>query len=847
MTLAHSSHTLPIDAVLDEISRRLEQHQNLLLVAEPGAGKTTRVPLALLESAWLAGKQIIMLEPRRLAARNAARFMAQQLGQQVGDSVGYRIRLENRSSDQTRILVVTEGILTRMLQSDPELKQVGLIIFDEFHERHLNSDLSLALAHQCQQLLRDDLKLLVMSATLDSDKLGELLQAPIVRCPGRSYPVTMQYRPRNNAQASSIDHCARIVTTVLNDPEPSGHMLVFLPGTREIQQLKRTLDESLPADDHTLVLPLHGRLTDKEQKRALAPVSDPIRKVILATNIAESSLTLDGVRIVIDSGLEKRLMFNPGNGISRLVSRRISQASSVQRAGRAGRQAPGWCYRLWPETEQSRLTAHIEAEIVQTDLSQLRMELLQWGAEPEELLWLTPPPAPALAQAQSLLGQLGLLEKGQLTERGKRTAPLGLEPRWASALLHASSDSHNPLSRSQQQQACELIAMLQSGIASLHSDDIERQWLSRHRLPDTFRQRWNNQVVPLARRWLHALPAPSPSNDNPAELDIARVIALAWPDRIARLRSGTDGSRYQLSNGTGARLLPDSSLQGATYLAVVDTSESRDGGILIRSAIALQETRIQALSQQIPGLTHERIKIEWQDSGALLAESQRCIGHWVWQRERLDRLSHAQWQQAWSDWFSTSAGLLSLPWDDRTRQLQARMTQVQKNLEPDWPDVSDGGLIERRQAWLVPWMEGVKHRRELKSLNLYDLLLNQLSWEQQQQLDSWAPSHWKVTSGSRIQLDYLENPPVLAVKLQELFGYEEQPAVLRGQQPLMIHLLSPARRPVQITQDLPHFWRNSYDAVRKDLRGKYPKHPWPENPLNAEATALTNRALRARK
>ena len=834
MSQPNHATTLPIEALLPELRQQLSSYANLLLVAEPGAGKTTRVPLALLEETWLAGKQIVMLEPRRLAARNAAMYMAAQLGEAVGQQVGYRIRLENRTSQHTRILVVTEGILTRMLQHDPELSNVGLIIFDEFHERHLHSDLALALSHQCQQLLRDDLKLLLMSATLDTDRLGQLLEAPVLQCPGRGYPVTTHYRPRQHAQESLSDHGRRVIQEALSDHE-IGHILVFLPGTRDIQRLQQAL-RSLP--DHIHVLPLHGRLTDHEQKRTLSAVPEGERKVILATNIAESSLTLEGVRIVIDSGLEKRLSFNPNNGINQLLSRRISQASSVQRQGRAGRQAPGICYRLWPEAEQSRLTPHIEAEITQTDLSHLTLELLHWGADANELLWLTPPPQPAMAHAKTLLQQLAIIDQqGQLTDKGQSCTRLGLEPRWASALLAAEHAGFA-------QQACELVAVLQTGIASSISDDIEHQWLACQNPNASLAARWKHQVAPLARRWRSQLPrAKQPDTST---LDIGQVLTHAWPDRIARQRGGHGGLAYQLSNGSGATLTSDSPLQGESFLVVVDTSTHHQGQTLIRSAAPLTEQHLKHCAEHMPELVSEQICIEWQDNGALLAESQRAMGQWIWQRKKLKQLSTEQWQQAWDAWFSEEQGLASLQWDKEAVQLQTRMLLVREQQEPDWPDVSQTGLIERRADWLLPWLEDVRHQKTLKKLNVSELLLNQLSWEQQQRLKTLAPTHWKVASGSKVALDYSQNPPILAVKLQELFGYEAQPTILNGRLPLMIHLLSPARRPVQITQDLPHFWRNSYDAVRKDLRGKYPRHPWPEDPINAEATRLTNRALKAR-
>ncbi|MCD8523038.1 MAG: ATP-dependent helicase HrpB, partial [Saccharospirillaceae bacterium] len=498
-----STSDLPVDLLLPELRAQLNEHISVLLSAEPGAGKTTRVPLALLNEPWLRGQKIIMLEPRRLAARNAARFMAQQLNEQTGETVGYRIRLEQKISATTRIEVVTEGILTRMLQDDPELNGVGLIIFDEFHERNLHSDLALALAHQCQQLLRPELRLLVMSATLDADSLGDKLQAPLLHSSGRGFAVKHVYRPLPDSNRRLAEHCASVVREALNNHH-EGDVLVFLPGVADIRRVQ-TLLESTATE--ALVVPLHGQLNDSEQKTALAPAPAGLRKVILATNIAESSLTIDGVRIVVDSGLERRMSFSPATGISQLQTRTISQASSIQRAGRAGRQAEGFCYRLWREEEQSRREPHIRADILDADLAPLLLELLHWGADLNDLLWLTPPPAASLKQAQQVLAQLGMLQPDaplRLNEHGQRCAAFGLEPRWAHALLCAQ-----PLGMAAE--ACELVAVLQEWPhQQRHSDDAERL-LSQARRQSAA---WNSRIRPLAQRFQRQLPttpAPGPT------------------------------------------------------------------------------------------------------------------------------------------------------------------------------------------------------------------------------------------------------------------------------------------------------------------------------------------------
>ncbi|MCY0964566.1 ATP-dependent helicase HrpB [Parathalassolituus penaei] len=853
MTDSTNAIPLPIDAMLDDIRQQLAQHPNLLLTAEPGAGKTTRVPLALMDADWLDGQQILLLEPRRLAARNAALFMARQLGEAVGERVGYRIRLEQKSSARTRILVITEGILTRMLQTDPELTGVGLILFDEFHERHLQSDLALALAHQSQQLLRPDLRLLVMSATLDTDSLSAALDAPALHCPGRGFPVVTHYRPARNSNERLAEQLSRVLREALNEPIPTGspgHVLMFLPGTGDIRRLQELLTEQqqqgqLPAQ--LAILPLHGQLDDSAQKAALAPAPEGVRKVLLATNIAESSLTLDGVALVIDSGLERRMEFSPASGLSELQTRNISQASATQREGRAGRQCPGLCYRLWSEGEHSRRPAHISPEIAQQDLSSLLLELLTWGAAADELLWLTPPPAPALAQASDLLQQLGISDGQQLTDHGRQCAAAGLEPRWAHALLLSGRYGMG-------RAASELVALIQDGPRNPgHQDDLDQ------RLHYARQQGfWRSRIQPLAQRWADALNLP-PRDSSP--LQPALIAALAFPDRIARLRapSGSGNSRYQLANGSGAELGQDSRLNDSPWLAIAEMTGGNPNRI--RLAVALDDQQLAQLQEWQPHLFREVLDIRWLDNGTLLTEQQQRLGKLVWKARKLASPQPEQWLSIWKNWMADNPqqALECLDWQDSSRQLQARMVLVYEYLQgfptdsqqhmqfSKWPDCRNEALAQRLYAVLEPWLDKVRNQRDLARLDWFDILKQQLDWEQQQLLDQLAPLTIKVPSGSRITLDYCQEAPVLAVKLQEMFGSTRHPTILDGRLPVLVHLLSPARRPVQITRDLPGFWSNSYAEVRKDLRGRYPKHPWPEDPTGAEATALTSNALARQK
>ena len=810
------TNVLPIDAVMGNLRSTLTSNNNLILIAAPGAGKTTRVPLALLNEPWLEGKKILMLEPRRVAARNAATFMASQLSEPCGQTVGYRMRRDSKVSANTRIEVVTEGILTRLLQSDPELSDVGLIIFDEFHERHLASDLGLSLSLQCQQVFNPELKLLVMSATLDSDTLSTLLNAPVIQSEGRSYPVETHYRPARDANEYLPRHMSRVISEAVRE-NPAGDILAFLPGVGEISRVQEQLGSTL---DETIILPLHGQLSDKEQKQVLQPDPSNQRKIILATNIAESSLTIDGVSIVIDSGLEKRVTFRPNLGLSELATEAISRASAEQRQGRAGRQAPGICYRLYSETSLQQRQAHIPAEILSADLAPLLTDLLAWGASADELEWLTPPPQGHLKQAKQLLTTLGMLDNEQITEHGQRCMALGVEPRLANMIIRGAESGMGNA-------AAELAALLQESGLLRQFSDLEH---AVHVLKN--KPVWKQRIQPQAKRWLIS------KQQETEHSDIGFLLGCAFPDRIAKLRSNEQAQRYLLASGTGAEVMRDSALSGETWLSCGDISGGQPN--LIRQAARLS---LQSLNQLIalhPNLSQRHIDIRWLDNGQLLAEEQQRLGALVVQSNKITSLTDEDWLMAWHDQLNKQ-GLTLLNWDDNATSLRARLTLLHHHAPQEWPEVSDAQLLRTLSDWLDPYLVGVRNMKALKKVRVFDALMSQLTWEQQQALSALAPTHLTVPSGSNIRIDYTHNPPVLAVKLQEMFGYEGQPSVLKGLVPLLIHLLSPARRPLQVTQDLPHFWRNSYAEVRKDMCGRYPKHPWPEDPLSHEATRFTKK------
>ncbi|MEE4690451.1 ATP-dependent helicase HrpB [Pseudomonas alliivorans] len=834
--------SLPIDAVLPALREALSTRHEAVLEAPPGAGKTTRVPLALLEETWLAGQTILMLEPRRLAARAAAERLASELGEKVGETVGYRIRLESKVGPKTRIEVVTEGILTRRLQDDPALEGVGLLIFDEFHERSLDADLALALSLNGRELFRDDqpLKILLMSATLEGERLAALLDdAPVVRSDGRMFPVTLQWgRPFQPGEFIE----PRVVQTVLDAlGSESGSLLVFLPGQAEIRRVNQQLAEALGERDDILLCPLHGELDLNAQRAAIEPAPKGTRKVVLATNIAETSLTIDGVRVVIDAGLARVPRFDPGSGMTRLETQRISRASATQRAGRAGRLEPGVCYRLWSEAQHDQLAAYGTAEILQADLAGLALQLARWGVTPAQLVWLDVPPAAAYAQAQDLLVRLEALgsqpEPRSLTPHGQAMAELPAHPRIAHLLLRGHSLGLGDL-------ASDVAALLgerdilRGAGADLHS---RLTLLAGTERAARGAQGGVQRAKQLARQYCGYLrgKAESPVADPDHPRWLGALLALAYPDRVAQQRR-PGGAEYRLANGRAALFAEADALMKQAWIVVADLG-SRQGQREERIYLAAEFDPAlfdSVLAEQVTLLD----QIDWDErEGVFRAERQRKVGELILSREPLTGLDETTRSRALLA-LVRRKGLELLPWTPELRQWQARVAllrqlDLEKQPSSEWPDVCDASLLDTLENWLQPYLGKVTRLSHFGNLDLSSILRNLLPWPLPQRLDELAPHHLSVPSGSSVRLDYSEHPPILAVRLQELFGLADTPRIANGRQVVKLHLLSPARRPVQVTQDLANFWRSTYAEVKKDLKGRYPKHYWPDDPLVAEATA----------
>ncbi len=834
---------LPIDQVLSALASALAVHDCAVLQAPPGAGKTTRVPLALLEQPWLAGRKIVMLEPRRLAAANAARYMARLLGEEVGGRVGYAIRFERKVSSRTRIEVVTEGILTRRLQSDPTLDGVGLVIFDEFHERNLHSDLALALCRDAQLGLREDLRLLVMSATLDAEPVSRLLgDAPLLASAGRSHPLDIRYLG-TDPEGSIVETTARAVQRALRETE--GDILVFLPGAGEIRRCAGLLEARGPLPDLQLC-PLYGDLTFAEQERAIVP--GPKRKVVLATNIAETSLTIEGVRVVIDSGLARQPRFDAAGGLTRLVTVRISAASATQRAGRAGRLGPGVCYRLWSPATQGSLLPFTPPEIRQADLAELVLELARWGiADPGTLCWLDPPPAGAVAGARELLQWLGALDgAGRITTHGQAMGGLGAHPRLASLMLRGKSTGRSLL-------ACQLAALLserdllprgEGGRHAAASDLLARIELLRGgRSAAALDPRALRAVERAAGQWLRRLGGMA-EDQSPTIETVGRLLAAAFPDRIARQREA-GSNRYLLANGRGACLSPVSALQSPPFLVAVEVfgGDRREGEI--RQGSLLEREWIEA---DFADRLQWRREVGWDErEGRVVAREARTLGA-VILTERPVRAGADDVLAALLGALR-QGGLEILGWSPESRQFHARLRFLGEEMpEAGWPDVAPETLLATLDDWLGPYLTGCRTRGDLARFDPLPALQALVDWPLRQRLEREAPTHLAVPSGSRIRLDYpLLGPPVLAVKLQELFGLAHTPRLAGGRVPVQIHLLSPARRPLAVTQDLKSFWDNVYPEVKKELAGRYPKHPWPDDPWNAVPTRLTKKRARSEK
>lgn len=833
--------SLPIDAVLPALREALQTRDEAVLEAPPGAGKTTRVPLALLNEPWLAGQTILMLEPRRLAARAAAERLASELGEKVGETVGYRIRLDSKVGPNTRIEVVTEGILTRRLQADPALDGVGLLIFDEFHERSLDADLALALSLNGRELLRDDppLKILLMSATLEGERLSRLLDdAPVVSSEGRMHPVDIRWgRPFQPGEFIE----PRVVDNVLLAlAEQPGSVLVFLPGQAEIRRVHQSLQDALGERPEVLLCPLHGELDLNAQRAAIDPPPSGQRKVVLATNIAETSLTIDGVRVVIDAGLARVPRFDPGSGMTRLDTQRISRASATQRAGRAGRLEPGVCYRLWSEAQHEQLAAHGSAEILQADLAGLALQLARWGVTPEQLRWLDQPPAAAFSQAKDLLARLGAFRPGSrdnLSDHGQAMAELPAHPRIAHLLLRGQDLGLATM-------ACDVAALLgerdiqRGGGADLHG---RLALVSGENKAGRGGQGGVQRARQLARQYRGLLRgkagAAVADPDHPRWL--GALLALAYPDRVAQQRR-EGGAEYRLANGRAALFVEVDALMKCPWLVIADLG-SRQGQREERIYLAAEFD--PALLDDVLAEQVERVDIlDWDEREQVLrAERQTKVGELVLGREPLPGLDDDARAKALLG-LVRRKGLNLLTWTPELRQWQARVAllrqlDLDKEGQSEWPDLGDDALLATLEDWLQPYLGKVSRLSHFAALDLSSILRNLLPWPLPQRLDEWAPAHLAVPSGSNIRLDYSENPPILAVRLQELFGLADTPCIAQGRQQVMLHLLSPARRPVQVTQDLASFWRTTYAEVKKDLKGRYPKHYWPDDPLVAEATA----------
>ena len=872
-----SVERLPVDEIMPSLCQTLAAHRSVVLQAPPGAGKTTHVPLALLNEPWLAGRSILMLEPRRLAARAACARMAYLAGESPGATVGYRIRFDSKISAQTRIEVLTEGILTRRLQTDPDLKNVGLVIFDEFHERHLHADLALALCLDGQKHLREDLKILVMSATLDGASVSQLLgNAPVITSAGRRYPVDVRYLTRDVTGPLPSQVCDTVLSALDKD---EGDVLVFLPGAWEIRRTQELLAAKVAA--RADVFPLYGDMPWELQDRAIQP-SAGRRKIVLATPIAETSLTIEGVRVVVDSGFARVPQFDPGSGLSRLTTVRISRASSEQRAGRAGRLAPGVCYRLWSETTQRGLVPQSPPEIRGADLAPLALELAAWGVrDPRTLAWLDPPPEAAFNQALELLTELEALDaSGHITKTGRAMVRLPLHPRLAHMLFTSQPLGLGAL-------ACDVAALLaerdilagESRRSADFTQRLEALWAFRRHgrqgaqshQADASACTRANQAAQQFRRLLSSKnplslegegrgegegkartqrfaphPALSPEGRGVVEIDFNKsacdgdlgqtglLLALAYPDRVALARAPGD-TRYLLASGRGAKL-PDGEMrlrQPCLVAASLDAGET-EGMIYSAAPLALE-----VLRQHLP--THLRTEdvVRWDaQQQVVVARREERFGALVIDSKPLTDAEPGKLRAAMLEGIRR-LGIEALPWTADTREWQARVLSVRQWLpEENWPDISDAALSNTLDEWLGPCLDGITRRAHLTRLDLPGLLNNLLGWEKGRRLDDAAPTHIEVPSGSRVRLVYVPGEsPALKVKLQEMFGLADTPRVAGGKVPVTLHLLSPAQRPIQVTQDLRGFWERTYPEVKKELKGRYPRHPWPDDPWNAVPTA----------
>ncbi len=838
MPLAALSDQLPIIRVLPEIQTALARRQSVIVSAPTGSGKTTAVAPALLAEAWLDGRKILLLEPRRLAARLAAKFMAENLGEQVGETVGYQVRFDRCISAATRIKVMTEGVLVRRMQNDPELDGIGLIIFDEFHERSLEGDLALALALDIRAGLRDDLRLLVMSATLAGERLASLLpDGQIITGHGRSYPVENRYLPpAPELDSPRPDHIARMTTRAVRHAltEEKGDLLVFLPGRGEISRVMRLLAGQ--QDNQVVIQPLHGGMRLADQAAAVLPDPQGRRRIILSTTIAETSLTIEGITTVVDCGWKRVPRFDPASALTRLDTVRISRAAADQRSGRAGRLGPGTCYRLWNRGVEQGLQPFDRPEILQADLTALILELALWGVvDPGSLHWLDPPDDAAVQQARQLLTDLQAIDNnGRITSRGKAMAELPVQPRLAHMLLQAGDEQNRP-------HACTIAALISEPDilrGDGHSVDLDDRLHALSRFQKHGARvagidvRRCQRVLRISRQLqdlLHRQPAPP----SPVILSPGALLSLAYPDRIAGLRPDTTHS-YKLVSGRGAMLPRHDRLQATPFLTIAAMDGRRAEGRIYLAA-ALKKEELQSLHGH-RFIREERVFFD--------VEAKAVRGEVI---TRINKLAIAGKPLAGPDPLLVRKALLAaigkkqlpLPWSRKATNLVRRIRLLASlNNQLTWPDFSEAALLATVEEWLTPYLDGIKNISGIQALNLEQILLHRLDWSQQKRLEQEAPSHLRVPSGSKVPLQYQEDgPPILAVRLQEMFGLPDTPTICRGRIRVLLHLLSPAQRPVQITDDLKGFWESSYHEVKKELKGRYPKHYWPDDPLNALPTS----------
>lgn len=834
----------PIEHILPQVQTALRQGNALVVQASPGAGKSTLLPLALLDEEWLGGRKIVMLEPRRLAARLVAKRLAQNLGDALGNKVGYRMRDDSKVSRETRLEVVTEGILTRMLHDDPELPGIGALLFDEFHERSLPADLGLALALDVQRNLRPDLRIVAMSATLDGAAVASLLgDAPIVTSDGKLFPVETRYLPID-ANATMENTAARAVRQALREElsGEGGDVLVFLPGRREIGRVERLLVEGgVPGDVD--VMPLYGELSAEAQDRAVAANRSTRRRVVLSTSIAETSLTIEGVRTVIDAGQSRRAAFDASTGMSRLITMRASLASADQRRGRAGRTAPGICYRLWPEAENRALPRAEKPEIEAADLAPLALDLALWGvSDAMQLTWMTPPPAVSFAQAQALLRQLEALDgDNRITAHGRRLAALPVHLRLAHMIVKGGEvglgitasrvaallEDRDVLRAERGKRQADLrlrleaLASLQNKSGAVHRDLQLNEPAARRAL--RLAERWSKQMRFAAR------------DDDVAQAGL--LLAFAYPDRIAKRRPGGE-PRYVMANGRGAALDAADSLASEAFLAVAEMDGAgAEGAIYLAAPLDKRDIEEHFASHIVT-----RDAVEWDErSSSVLARRQRLIGFLVLDDAPLKKVPAELVAQALLEALR-KRGIDALALSPAAQAFRQRVAAVRVIKGEGWPDLSDAGLLASLEQWLAPHLDGVTSLNKLRALDLEAAIGDLLDWQQRRDLDRLAPTHIEVPSGSRIRIDYSDRAkPVLAVKLQEMFGSPTTPSIVDGRLALTLHLLSPAGRPLQVTSDLAGFWAGSYAEVRRDMRGRYPRHPWPDDPLAAPPTARAKR------